>query len=206
MPAQPNDASRTRNGDDFFMRALKSLKGNRVTDNFYVLKGRQDGTILVSEDFRRVYLVLGYLKSIIDLVENVPTRLFRVSLLPYKDLITYDRLLSGVELDTPARKNWKKRAIEAYNNALENNTLITRLNIDTAIVQDLEDDVITKADQKIIEKIGKFANQPVSSNSWFILAPPILNIAMVFCLCQIQILSRICVWTTLRPPHRNCLN
>lgn len=118
---------------------------SRVVGNFIVLFERPDGTIMVSDDYQHVYLVLGIAQSLGD-VTNISfegntmkqgkpfgppkfhSPLFSVviftTLLNWDGKIVYDGLLMPQYKPSPSTM---KRAINAYINAVNNGTLFTKL-------------------------------------------------------------------------------
>jgi hypothetical protein len=96
----------------------------RIHDVFYVLFGRPDGCILVSEDGQRVYLVQGIAQSLHEPIQarsRLPI-MIRTTLLPFEGYLVYDGLMTVQPAEitpTRVRKLWK-----AYWSAVENGTLI----------------------------------------------------------------------------------
>lgn len=96
----------------------------RIHDVFYVLCGRPDGTILISEDGQRVYLVQGIAQPLHEPI-MMRTRLpimIRTTLLPFQGYLAYDGLMTVEPSEispSRVRKLWK-----SYWNAVENGTLI----------------------------------------------------------------------------------
>jgi hypothetical protein len=143
--------------DDFekFMNMRRILEDDiqywyhsRAFDSFIILFERSDGTILVSEDLKRVYLVVDVdiritykciyhmtkdLKAVQKRAREVKKSLpfgpfcgHKVSLVlvPFKNMIVTDGSIFHRERLTPSHI---KAAVTAYLNALDKNSLITQL-------------------------------------------------------------------------------
>jgi hypothetical protein len=100
---------------------------------FYVVVDRPDGSIRISEDKSKVYLVLGYMDSVAGLITKggipLPAQV-TISLVPFKHYISYDCLLLP---DLALRANKKKRValqkelLGIYTCALDNGTVISSM-------------------------------------------------------------------------------
>lgn len=128
---------------------------SRVYGEFIVLFDRPDGAILVSEDCKRVYLVLGLAQSIGE-VSNLGYRhggyyrkpsypppklhgpllgvIMNATLLNWQGMIIYDGLMMSVAM---ASKGKIKEALKAYTNAVDQSTLITQLEKKTGSLKEI---------------------------------------------------------------------
>jgi hypothetical protein len=124
-------------------------KSTRVFDHYMVLFDRDDGTVVVSSDLKRVYLVvgcnkertLGYEANLsIDVKKKImipnasflPPKFYSpvmgtrlaLTLVNWKGKITHDGIIRGIDKGTPMHV---KYALRAYKKALEKNTIISTL-------------------------------------------------------------------------------
>lgn len=123
----------------------KYWKSSRVHETLIFLFDRPDGAVLVSEDYHRVYLVLGQAQSIGDVANftfasgaftqlpppATPEMHMRVvgvkllmTLLPWDGKIVYDGMLVPDSMATPEQV---RKALQAYLRAVDQRTLLTKL-------------------------------------------------------------------------------
>jgi hypothetical protein len=154
LPSDPKhglfDLVRERLGEDsMFSTALATdcpyWQSSRVYDTFIVLFDRIDGTVIVSKDLQRVYLVLGQAQSLGEVANHVwrnggfidrpkykPPKFHGpligtgmvVTLLNWEGKIVYDGIFAPAF--TPSQSTLHK-AIQAYLYAVNTKTLITSL-------------------------------------------------------------------------------
>jgi len=98
----------------------KYFKEYRVTGYFHILLERPDGTIVISEDLKKVYLVQGLSQSLADITrQNGSVTLpetANMTLVPYDGHIVHDGLLLAVLPSTlPCTKNLYRVYAEAAN-------------------------------------------------------------------------------------------
>jgi hypothetical protein len=120
---------------------LPYWQSSRVFGHFIVLFERPDGTVLVSEDYKRVYLVLGLAQSIAEVVYPIinqrsgkyPPPPFHgpligmkcmMTLLNWEGKIVYDGLLAPIE-KVPTKH--LKNAVNAYVKAVNTKQILTQL-------------------------------------------------------------------------------
>jgi hypothetical protein len=151
-----NNSSKTK-WEDLLERDAKYWKDSRVFGTFHVLFVRVDGTILVSVDFKKVYLVLGIVHAIDDIhsgrvvqtESSIPDffgyvgckclqcrsplisvhgtfmgKRANTTLLNWRDKIVYDGLF---KIERAMTENETRKAIAVYISAVDNGSLITRL-------------------------------------------------------------------------------
>lgn len=133
---------------------------SRIFGEFIVLFDRPDGAILVSEDCKRVYLVLGLAQSIGE-VSNLGYRnggyykkpsypppklhgpimgvIMNTTLLNWQGMIVYDGLMMSVAM---ASKGKIKEALKAYVDAVDQSTLITRIEKKTGSLKEIPPPVV----------------------------------------------------------------
>jgi hypothetical protein len=118
---------------------VKYWNNDRVYGNFFVLFERPDGTIVVSNDCKKVYLVLGLANSLAKpILRNGGTVIKKynlhspnvamvvcLTLLNWEGKICYDGLIAASH-EKPSIKLIKK-AIKAYINAVDKGKLITSI-------------------------------------------------------------------------------
>eukprot|EP01040_Poterioochromonas_malhamensis_P003005 gene3005-3192_t len=138
----------SKEGKDFlykeFIEDCRYWNSSKVFGDFIVLMERRDGSILVSADCNKVYLVLGHVDSLAGKVNFVPGKGFcarekcpppkihgsingakvKTILLNWQNKVVYDGLMSPREM---ASKVTLKKALQAYLKALNTGTLITTL-------------------------------------------------------------------------------
>ncbi len=121
-------------------RDVKYWRDSRVFGDFYLLFDRQDGAILLSNDFQKVYLVQGLaqtigsaipadkqtpqVKSLIPFHGGFRGRKISTTLLNWQDQIVYDGLMMHLGVMTSAQI---KKAVKSYCKAVDKHTLITSL-------------------------------------------------------------------------------
>ncbi|KAJ3268059.1 hypothetical protein HDV01_003500 [Terramyces sp. JEL0728] len=93
----------------------------RVTGEFYIYKERQDGTLVVSTNLSRVYLVLGFTKSLGRMLP-LPFKA-RMTILPFKEFLSYDRTIIPISPVQLKRQAEIKKVVEK---AVVDGSLITR--------------------------------------------------------------------------------
>eukprot|EP01034_Spumella_vulgaris_P046789 gene46789-58347_t len=115
-------------------------KDSRVFGDFYILFDREDGTVLLSLDYQKVYLVMGLANTIGEALrvprkkpklasiplfhDTILGRKVSLSLLNWQGKIVYDGLMLHMAVMNGDQRN---RAFRAYIKAVDNNTLITAL-------------------------------------------------------------------------------
>lgn len=118
---------------------VKYWNNDRIYGDFFVLFERPDGTILVSNDCKKVYLVLGLADSIAKCVYQATGRVAKkynlhgvnagtvvsLTLLNWQGKIVYDGLICASS-EKPSIKLTKK-AIKAYIQAVDKGKLITSI-------------------------------------------------------------------------------
>jgi hypothetical protein len=112
---------------------------DRVSGCFWVLDSRADGSILAHIESKKVYRVQGFGSTISKMVPLGSSRrppIVRLTLLPFRDTVVYDGLLSGVdpanlgmprEVSLKRAKGIRLRLELDYLEACEDGTLITSL-------------------------------------------------------------------------------
>lgn len=128
-----------------FEQDCRYWSSSRVSGNLIFLFDRPDGSILVSEDYKSVYLVLGQAQSIGE-VSNLaykngnfyqkppflPPRLhgpvvgvvIKTTLLNWEGKVVYDGLLAPAHMATQAAL---KKALKAYETAYNSHTIVSQL-------------------------------------------------------------------------------
>ncbi|KAJ3252062.1 hypothetical protein HK103_001864 [Boothiomyces macroporosus] len=104
-----------------FIKECSRWLVQRVTGEFYLYKDRQDGTLVVSEDLSRVYLVLGFTKPLGKMLP-LPIKV-RMTILPYKEHLSYDRTIIPVSPVSLKKQAEIKKVVEK---AAVDGSLITR--------------------------------------------------------------------------------
>eukprot|EP01040_Poterioochromonas_malhamensis_P003007 gene3007-3194_t len=127
-----------------FMEDCPYWNSSKVFGDFIVLMERRDGSILVSADYSKVYLVLGHLDSLAGKITFIPGKGFsyvekypapkihgpingvkvKMILLNWQNKVAYDGMMSPREMVSKAAL---KKALQAYLKALNRGTLITSL-------------------------------------------------------------------------------
>eukprot|EP01040_Poterioochromonas_malhamensis_P014463 gene14463-16008_t len=127
-----------------FMEDCPYWNSSKVFGDFIVLMERRDGSILVSADYSKVYLVLGHLDSLAGKITFIPGKGFsyvekypapkihgpingvkvKMILLNWQNKVAYDGMMSPREMVSKAAL---KKALQAYLQALNRGTLITSL-------------------------------------------------------------------------------
>ncbi len=127
-----------------FIEDCRYWNSSKVFGDFIVLMERRDGSILVSADYNKVYLVLGHVDSLAGKVAFVPGKGFcakekspppkihgtisgakvKTILLNWQNKVVYDGLMAPMEMVTKAAL---QKAFRAYLKALNTGTLITTL-------------------------------------------------------------------------------
>ena len=116
---------------------VKHWINDRVYGDFFVLVERRDGTILVSNDFQKVYLVLGLAQSIAEIIPGYTRKEYEVhgafvkskssmTLLNWRGKVVYDGLMVS-SMDTGKKSQWQK-AVSAYINAVDSGSVISVIN------------------------------------------------------------------------------
>jgi hypothetical protein len=105
---------------------------SRLFGDFYVVCCRPDGTVIMSKNLEKVYLVLGLAQSLVTAITGNSTISNRyigivisTTLLNWEGRIAYDGLAIGHKDPIPATR--KKKIIEAYVKTMDQGTIITAL-------------------------------------------------------------------------------
>jgi hypothetical protein len=118
----------------YLKKDIRFFKQDRVFGRFILLFDTPCGAVLVSENFQRVYVALGISESIgyaVGATEaysqfSRPIGYFiTTTLLPWDGMIVYDGLLNSSL--SAVHKSHLRRAIEAFIDAIDTNTLIISL-------------------------------------------------------------------------------
>ncbi len=117
-----------------FLEDCPYWNSSKVFGDFIVLMERPDGTILVSVDYSKVYLVVGLVNSVASVSGadyyfpkihgRISSILITTVLLNWQNKIVYDGFLSPGEA---VSDETLEKAFQAYLNALNTGTLITNL-------------------------------------------------------------------------------
>ncbi len=122
-------------------RDVKFWKDSRIFGDFFVLFDRHDGTVMLSPDCKRVYLVLGLaqsigealpiprkpkVKSLAAFQEVFLGRRVSTTLLSWDGRVVYDGLMMHLDVMSAEQR---RRALRAYCQAVDRGTLITSLDM-----------------------------------------------------------------------------
>jgi hypothetical protein len=111
-----------------FIDEVRFWKDNRIHDCFYVYKERSDGTVVISQDMTRVYLVQGIRDSLGDIFirsgRSLPVQGY-TTLLPFQHKLVYDGLFRGIFTDV--NKDTLKKLHGAYEGAVDQRAVIHTL-------------------------------------------------------------------------------
>lgn len=111
-----------------FVDEARFWKANRIHDCFYVYKERSDGTVVISQDITRVYLVQGIRDSLAEIFirngRSLPVQ-GHTTLLPFQHKLVYDGLFCGTFTDVS--KDTLKKLHGAYENAVDRRAVIHTL-------------------------------------------------------------------------------
>ena len=115
--------------EEHIERDFKFFKTSRVSFQGTALIGRSDGTILVTENRKHVYLVLGLANSLYEAMGARPGRFIGINvmltLLPWEGKIIYDGLMAATNGSFSAQA--KKDLFKVYARAVERGELIATL-------------------------------------------------------------------------------
>lgn len=106
-------------------------KDCRIFGIFYLVVGRDDGAILISENLQKVYLVQGIAQSITTACRKLNGSFIGIkiqtTLLPWQDNIVYDGLMMVIS-DKITIQN-KQKIKQIYLKAVENKTIIMKIKL-----------------------------------------------------------------------------
>jgi hypothetical protein len=109
-------------------RYVRCWPRSRMRGDLYILLERPDGTVLVSRDFKSVYLVQGILSSLAGILKRGGRALPVLgcgNFLPFHEYIAFDGLIGGTM--APVHASVRRQLFRAYANAMDTGTLITSL-------------------------------------------------------------------------------
>jgi len=141
---------------EVYLETISSWPWSRVHGNFFILLQRSDGTIVVSEDFERVYLVQGIYSKLLNKGEQAPFKA-TFTLVPFdRYIVCSDMVISKTDWNviTPApNMNFeplisipvKTHLAKVYEDAVATSSLITSL--DTRRPDDFTEDLKYQVDE-----------------------------------------------------------
>eukprot|EP00039_Didymoeca_costata_P008581 m.113710 g.113710 ORF g.113710 m.113710 type:complete len:506 (-) comp14145_c0_seq1:60-1577(-) len=136
-----------------FKRDMRSWAATRVNDTFYVYKKHPEGTVLITTDLKKVYVVLGMSDNIYDLVHKIVNgkrgnlSIAKITILPWMGKLVYDGIIMGAPATNGASQDELKRV---YDDAVASNNLITGFS----------DDVLIAASNEVPEEDDGFEDEP----------------------------------------------
>jgi hypothetical protein len=102
----------------------------RRSGYYYIVRQEPAGCIVVSEDVKSVYRVLGIGQTLGDLSENIelPRRVW-MTILPWCNVLTYDGLMNYKPNAEPLTADTKSRIAAAHAKVVEDDTVIERFDV-----------------------------------------------------------------------------